>query len=114
MRYVYEFSSQETLVGEDSPQAQQRFKQTWCLDESHGTDAVATRKAMHSHMMCGQVVKAFDCGPEVPGSNPTCCFTGKVLSLPLLTLGGQMLPYASSHATSKPHLYFEIRKILLI
>ena len=26
---------------------------------------------------CGQVVKAFDCGPNVPGSNPTCCLRVK-------------------------------------
>ena len=34
---------------------------------------------------CGQVVKAFGCGPKVPGSNPTCCFgfAGKAFSLPL-------------------------------
>jgi len=29
---------------------------------------------------CGQVVKD---RPKVPGSNPTCCFTGKVVFLPI-------------------------------
>jgi len=28
---------------------------------------------------------------RVPGLNPTCCFTGKVFSLPLLPLGDQPL-----------------------
>jgi len=28
---------------------------------------------------------------KVPGSNTTCCFTGKVVSLPLFPLGDQPL-----------------------
>ena len=48
-------------------------------------------RVAHVLVTCRQVVKAFDCGPKVPGSNPTCCFTGEVLSLPLLPLGDQPL-----------------------
>ena len=48
---------------------------------------------------CGQVVKAFNCRP---GWNPTCCFTGKVFSLPFIPLGDK--PLAERTGLKNKHL----------
>jgi len=40
---------------------------------------------------CGEVVEVIDCGPKIPGLNPTCCSTGEGFSLPSIPFGDQPL-----------------------
>ena len=48
---------------------------------------------------------------KVPGLNPTCCFTGKVFSLPVLPLGDQPLAEGARRTFAFSCLFISIQEL---